>query len=758
MTVDAADSGGPLFEHGRRSPDDATNEPLQNTTRYLCAAVYLDRRICAQVISEFLDDAHRAVVPSFGFDVGPVILHALQARRYRLLRDAVLAAIWLVALALLGAVVFAYFLVWLAVAICYATPWRRISPVWRPLARWGAIGSAVVLFLVGLEFLLAWLSSGLDDFGKFQSENLSERLKTGLALGSLMLLTFGIAGTAILHIRIVNRVLVRDLAPAAIGRLPVTRSPRVRFILDRVRSAQRGNVTLYAGTNPFIGAGGLDSPWARTWSIVLELDRPAPGPLGTDPSRPGADIEPPDAEADAARAADDRPQRVDPLVMHLRVRERLHGMRDADRPDPSQPPRQGDRIARMLTAMHVVARGESSLRPHPPGMRGSGPVYGHPLIDTVPGVPFSVASPDAVEALVRHPETGIRCYQRITVGAQGQAAIGRDGRVVAPAEDQDVSVSAFVYLAVEGRMLYGHLATTVLPPVRREFRIVDRPSERSGGLRRFRPIGGEPRTVLNGVLMPWARIAAACWTMARNEVVAAFAGEPEDRPAHDFGARISVRELCAADGFDTYIQQMDVDKHTRLIERRVNEALLDYLGGECGLDVSAYRAQAGVILNEGVIMTGGTVNGQVAAGREAAQWQGGPGAPGRPESIGSDPFGGRMSEHGDRTLNISGNVYGQVASGDHVTQNQQINAAGSGQDVVDALARVERLLEAHAGDLAEPGRARRDLADVQEEAASDEPDPERMEGALGRLGRRVAGVAVLAEAVHALGTAIGVGG
>ena len=117
-----------------------------------------------------------------------------------------------------------------------------------------------------------------------------------------------------------------------------------------------------------------------------------------------------------------------------------------------------------------------------------------------------------------------------------------------------------------------------------------------------------------------------------------------------------------------------------------------------------------------------------------------------------------MSEHGDRTLNISGNVYGQVASGDHVTQNQQINAAGPGQDVVDALARVERLLEAHAGDLAEPGRARRDLADVREEAASDDPDPERVEGALGRLGRRVAGVAVLAEAVHALGTAIGIGG
>lgn len=118
-----------------------------------------------------------------------------------------------------------------------------------------------------------------------------------------------------------------------------------------------------------------------------------------------------------------------------------------------------------------------------------------------------------------------------------------------------------------------------------------------------------------------------------------------------------------------------------------------------------------------------------------------------------------MNRQGDRGIIIGGNanVSGQVASGDHVTQNQQINAAPSG-DVADALARVEQLLEAHAGDVDEPGRARRDLADIREEADSDDPDPERMEGALGRLGRRVAGVAVLAEAVRALGTALGIGG
>lgn len=119
-----------------------------------------------------------------------------------------------------------------------------------------------------------------------------------------------------------------------------------------------------------------------------------------------------------------------------------------------------------------------------------------------------------------------------------------------------------------------------------------------------------------------------------------------------------------------------------------------------------------------------------------------------------------MSEHGDRGIRIGGNanVSGQVASGDNVAQYQQAAPAGRAADVAAALDRLDRLLAAHEAELTEPGRARRDLADVREEAGSGDPDPERMEGALARLGRRVAGVAVLAEAVGALGAALGMGG
>lgn len=117
-----------------------------------------------------------------------------------------------------------------------------------------------------------------------------------------------------------------------------------------------------------------------------------------------------------------------------------------------------------------------------------------------------------------------------------------------------------------------------------------------------------------------------------------------------------------------------------------------------------------------------------------------------------------MTGHGERGVSIGGNanVSGQIATGDNVTQNQQVNA-GPAPDVAEALANVERLLAAHAAELDEPGRAGRDLADIREEAESDDPDAERMEGALARLGRRVAGVAVLTEAVQRLAVTAGIG-
>ncbi|CNG18955.1 Uncharacterised protein [Mycobacterium tuberculosis] len=613
MTVEKATAApaAPYFHHAQPTAD-ASRQPLQNTTRYLCAAVYLDRGICERVISEFLDDENRAVVPSYGFDVEPVILHALRARRYRLVRDLVLGGIWFGALIFLQFLAIGYFSVLLVLLGLTTLPWRRLSWGWRLIAGWGAFGVLLLVIFSVAGLLRGERSiedSGFSGYDREQSKDVLEIFQTDLAVPSLIILTLALSLTVIAHLVAVYGVLARDLAPGATGPGPRTFSERASRVLARVRSAQRGNVTLHSGTNPFIGAGDLDSPWARAWSIVLELDRPATGPvnLGDD--------------GDAAEP----PPSVDPMTMHLRVRDRLHAMRDERPPgEPAADPLPlNERITALLTGMHIAGRGESVRRNRPVDPANSITMPPHPLIDPATGYPFSMATPDAAEALIRYPQSHIRCFQRITVGAHGQAVIGGDGRVVAPAEEQDISLTAFVYLAVEGRMLYGQFAATVLPPVRRAFRVVDLLPAWSTGTQLLRAVAHGRHGILRGMVLPAVRIVADCWGMLRSLIAATAAQGAAQRLVHDYGARISVRELCAAGDFDTYVQEMDADKYTRLIEWRVNEALLDYLGDECGLDVSAYRAQASVIMNQGVIMTGGTVSGQLAAGGIIDQRQGG---------------------------------------------------------------------------------------------------------------------------------------
>ena len=66
------------------------------TTRYLCAAAYLDRGFANHVITKVLEEEHRAVAPSYGVDVVPVVRHCLTAERRRRLRDLALIGVVLV--------------------------------------------------------------------------------------------------------------------------------------------------------------------------------------------------------------------------------------------------------------------------------------------------------------------------------------------------------------------------------------------------------------------------------------------------------------------------------------------------------------------------------------------------------------------------------------------------------------------------------------------------------------------------------------
>jgi hypothetical protein len=69
-------------------------------TRYLCAAVHLDEAFGRAALDEVLYQPHQAVAPSHGISLGPVLRHALAARRRSLVRDGVVAGALILGLAI----------------------------------------------------------------------------------------------------------------------------------------------------------------------------------------------------------------------------------------------------------------------------------------------------------------------------------------------------------------------------------------------------------------------------------------------------------------------------------------------------------------------------------------------------------------------------------------------------------------------------------------------------------------------------------
>jgi hypothetical protein len=556
-------------------------ERMEDATRYLCCAAHLDEDMSRRILKECLYEEHRAIVPSYGFDLRPVLAHCLKARHLRLLRDTVLT-LTLVAGALISwtatvAVLFALvFLVVATIAI------RLRIPVPAVFIAVLVIAGGPLLLDIGATFLAAlglnYNASVIELIVAGDFESLTMPGGTGRwFLGALFLFFFMLA-VPIVHRWLMLQTL-RSLGPNSHAPAPRVGSRAVEDRIEQVGAAQFGNVTLYSWQNPFIGSGGLLKERTRAWSLDIELDRAGPAEAGR-PALP-----------------------VDPVALRTAIERKLSSMRDG-LPRPES--------VGLMVDDHVVAEGEcvQGRRPFDP-MFPVPQVDGHPLIDRDVWRPYSKASPEAVDLLVRNPQADIRCYQRITLQTQAAPVTDPMRAPVVPGRYAGVQVTAFLYLAVQGHMLYAQFVCNALPPIAKRFRVVDvLPGHTAGAVvaEAFRQTG--VRAVTDAVAGPFRLLG-----VLKQPGLPLWQGEGVGRQrfhTFDYGARVSVREMAAEPGFSTFLQTLDVNKYTRLIERRVMGALLDYLQHDRNIDVSEYRAQAAAIINNSLILNGGTVTGQVA--------------------------------------------------------------------------------------------------------------------------------------------------
>jgi hypothetical protein len=234
----------------------------------------------------------------------------------------------------------------------------------------------------------------------------------------------------------------------------------------------------------------------------------------------------------------------------------------------------------------------------------------YPLVDPH-RVPYAVASQAAIEAIIRHPQASARHFLRVTTGTEGKEVFDSD-RMLLAAEDQEVQVSGFIHIAVEGGMLYVEYVSTVQGAIKPEYHEIDHLPMDSAAL-----VGRATLDALRGltvaaIMAPFRLVGGAVRAMAVNSRMNAADRQSLDAPVYNYGARRSVRTLASIREPDTYTRRLDAEKYSKLIERRVNDAVLDYLEIQ-QVDTSEYRMRVNIIMSQTTI-SGGTFYGPVASG------------------------------------------------------------------------------------------------------------------------------------------------
>ncbi|MFG2039623.1 hypothetical protein [Dactylosporangium sp. NPDC048998] len=581
------------FTHFQLHRDGAAEEPVElpDATRYMCAAAYLDRHFADAVIAELAEDEHRAVAPAVGYDVEPVLRHCVQARQLRLYRDIGLLAV----LAVGGLLAPGFVALWLMVgAVVAAVRWlrsvlrrrreRRLVAGRRRVRAVPIILTIVALYLVcscgfaGLAAMLrlqdalgggsggGYLPAPVPGEAALPVQDSGGYGGLLLRIGVVLILALGVL---FWYKRTVYRVLTVDLGRGNTEHVaPDVPYRGLRERVEQVAAAQYGNIALHSGRNPFIGAG----PVQNSWSMSLDLRPTGKG------SHRGERIP------------------IDPVALHQHVRQRLREMY-------GETLRDEEKITGLVLSDHVVGAGE---REH------------DELIEPRHLRPYSVANREAIDAIIRQPQGRLRHYLRAVVGSEGREIMSPDGRTVASRQDQQIAVSTFLYLAVEGGMLYAEFVACVMPPLRTEYLVIDRWVPETLTVRAF----GEALRAM------FTEVVAAPYGLTRSlATIAGYSGRMRraDRASrqyryYDYGARISIRELAALAEPDSYLQALDAEKYYKLVERAITGAILDFLADQ-KVDTTEYETRANAVLNAGVIITGGTFAGPVAAGAGAVATQ-----------------------------------------------------------------------------------------------------------------------------------------
>jgi hypothetical protein len=562
-------------------------------TRYLCAGARLDENFARTVVRELRQERFRATAPSYGVDLGRVLGHAEQAVHQLRRRDLPVAAALLASLLLLPVGTAVY---WVA-GLFLLRGGAQTGTAASLRSRLSADSAAVVAGRKEPSFLVLARNLVIQVVVLVVACLIGSHVLDWLGLGFVgqfllgLLLLVGAPWLATMQqLDAAWQVLREQLTPAAFA--ADTRRPATPPAgLPQSAVGGDANLIVYSGYNPFVGAGDE----VTSWNFAMRLR-----PKGQQPGQ----------------AADTPPLPFGLPELVERLASDLEGLRNESSPV-------ADRLPGLVVTERVFING-SELQNNPlygkgtfwPGHSGPLPAESRPA-DTLPREQV-VRARGLADGPVRH----CLCAQIRSWGS-------------------DLVLSVFVQVTVTGSTLYVQANTLVLTPVREAYRLGD-------SIARARSE--------EDVVQAWADALIR----SRGVLLTAPAGaiselrtdsrtrsrERKQRRAiandrrYDFGASLSLRELASSHAYRNLFQRTDVTRLGKQIELQVLHTLAEFLA-EHGLDLGELNQHREVILNHGIMMTGGVMTGSIAAGTGASATIGGSGGATSTQKPAQPDAGGR---------------------------------------------------------------------------------------------------------------------
>ncbi|MGW7415548.1 hypothetical protein [Streptomyces sp. NPDC054863] len=553
-----------MTQHSGTNARPAARPPVDpaasEACRLLCAGSYLDGAYRDAVIEELYVHEERIAAPSYGIDATRVLAHALRARRAELAWAVGMLAVWVLAVALTGALFVLLLVPCVTLTVAGWIRGRERNPPWPRL---------VVAFLVRLYArimlafvllaLLAIVFSGPDetstDFGGTGAVNVllpdavptvtvssGESRQALIALVLFALIAVGVGfqrgqfARVLAHELSVRQFTHRSADPAE--ELGGTRFERLR---GRIRIEQHSPLIMYRSGDPFCGAG---IPF-RPWSLAVEL-------------KPRADrAEPPAPLTNEA-------------VLH-RIRPLLEGLRIPSG-DPVRAAAVRDRLRELqldeCVFLPVTGLPRRELAPYEAGRTGR----------------------HLAGAVEEGGETR-RHFLRIRVGGWSE----------------EVVTTVFVRVHTQGGMLMLEVAPHVLLPVRPLFQAADRLAHQYRNNSWFGKVAwalAHTPASPGRALITLGRGVTSTWKL----LTGGYGGALPDGPA------LSVREL-GSDADASLFQGMDFSRYLKSIGDRIASGVTAALH-DAGWQTEQLAQQITYVMNRTLNIFGDVNNSSVVFGND----------------------------------------------------------------------------------------------------------------------------------------------